>query len=137
MKDRRHVQWSEIVGSPPERIREAFGRGNEIVYVIDDGHQHVMVGHEVGNVSDGSRYVLVGRTSKSVLEALRSGQLEPSRGFEEAHEVVLCGVDIDETDKASDIFVVKLYGSDSAVPAEYLPGHPLIAFPRPLPITNL
>ncbi len=136
MKDRRHVQWSEIVGFPPERVREAFGEGDDAVYVIEDGHNHVMVGRYVGVVLDGSQYALVGRAPKSVLEGLRSAELQAVHAFDEAHQVTLCGVDIDEGDKASDIFVVQFYDTASAVPQDYLPGRPLIEFTSPLPLAD-
>jgi hypothetical protein len=136
MKDRRHVQWSEIVGFPPRRLREAIGGGEETVYVIDDGHHHVMVGRQVGEVSGGSKYGLVGRASKGVFEALRSGQLRPRDAFSDSEEVALCGVDIDVNDKASDVFVVEFYGAATSVPADYLPGHHFIEFHEPLPIEN-
>ena len=137
MKDRRHVQWSEIVGFPPKRIRDAFGSGDDAVYLIDDGHHHVMVGRNVGTVRDGSQYALVGRTPISVYETLRAGQLPPSAAFDEAKDVALCGVDVDENDKASDIFVVESYGEVSAVPFDYLPGRPSVDFPEPLPISDI
>jgi hypothetical protein len=137
MKDRRHVQWSEIVGFPPERIREAIGRGDATLYVIDDGHHHVMIGREVGEVSGGSKYGLVGRAPKGVFDALRSDQLPARNAFDEAEEVALCGVDIDADEKASDVFVVKSYGGVSSVPSEYLPGHHFIELKDPLPIENL
>jgi hypothetical protein len=136
MKDRRHVQWSEIVGFPPKRIREAFGDGDGTVYVIDDGHHHVMVGRTVGTVRDGCKYALVGRTPLSVYETLRAGQLQPSASFDEARDVALCGVDVDENDKASDIFVVESYGAVGAVPSDYLPGRPCVDFPEPLTISG-
>jgi hypothetical protein len=136
MKDRRHVQWSEIVGFPPERIRQAIGQGHETVYVIDDGHHHVMVGREVGEVRGGSRYGLVGRAPKGVFDSLRSGQLPPRNAFDESEELALCGVDIDVNDKASDVFVVTSYGDASSVPSDYLPGHHFIEFGGPLPIEN-
>ncbi len=136
MKDRRHVQWSEIVGFPPKRIREAFGDGDDTVYVIDDGHHHIMVGRKVGTVRDGCQYALVGRPPLSVYEALRAGQIQASASFDEATDVALCGVDVDENDKASDIFVVESYGAVGAVPSDYLPGRPLVDFPAPLTISG-
>jgi hypothetical protein len=136
MKDRRHVQWSDIVGFPPKRIREAFGTGDETVYVIDDGHHHVMVGRKVGTVRDGCQYALVGRTPISVYEALRDGQVRPFAVFDEARDVALCGVDVDENDRASDIFVVESYGEISAVPSQYLPGQPAVVLSQPLPISD-
>ena len=135
MKDRRHVQWSEIVGFPPKRIREAFGHGDETVYLIDDGHHHVIVGRKVGTVRDGCQYALVGRTPLSVYEDLRGGRLQPSTSFDEARDVALCGVDVDESDKASDTFVVASYAAVGAVPSDYLPGRPLVELLEPLPIS--
>lgn len=137
MKDRRHVQWSEIVGFPPKRIRDAFGNGDDTVYLMDDGHHHVVVGRKVGTVRDGCQYALVGRAPITVYETVQAGQLRPSATFDEATDVALCGVDVDENDKASDIFVVQSYGEVSAVPSDYLPGRPSIDFPQPLPISDL
>ncbi len=136
MKDRRHVQWSEIVGFPPKRIRDVFGNGDDTVYLIDDGHHHVIVGRKVGTVRDGCQYGLVGRAPISVYEGLRAGQLRASAAFDEARDMALCGVDVDENDKASDIFVVRAYGEVSAVPSDYLPGRPAVDFPEALPISD-
>jgi hypothetical protein len=134
MKDRRHVQWSEMVGFAPERIRDAFGQGDSAVYVIEDGHHHVMLGRQVGTVVDGSQYVLVGRAGAALHEELFAHRLEASSAFDKAEQLTLCGVDIDERDKASDIFVVEVYRDLSAVPDEYLPGHSPIQFSEPLPL---
>jgi hypothetical protein len=136
MKDRRHVQWSEIVGLAPKRIRMAFGSGNAAVYVIEDGHHHVMVGRQAGTVADGCDYVLVGRAPLSVYEELEKGRIQSLTAFNEADQITLCGVDIDERDKASDIFAVEFYGAVSAVPEQYLPGHPPVEFATPLPISD-
>jgi len=135
MKARRHIQWSSFVGDPPERIREAFGEGNDTVYVIEDGHHHIMVGRPVGLVSDGCQYALVGRAPKSVCEGLRSGQIPSTAVFDHAEQIILCGTDVDERDKASDIFNVELYGHVSNVPVDYLPGRPPVGFSEALPIT--
>jgi hypothetical protein len=137
MKDRRHVQWSDLVGFPPKRIREAFAVGDDAVYAIDDGHHHVIVGRAVGTVLDGCHYALVGRAPLSMYEGFRDGQLSPAAAFNDAEDVVLCGIDIDEQDKASDIFVVDFYGAGSTVPPAYLPGRPAIEFAEPLPISEL
>ena len=137
IKDRRHVQWSEIVGLPPKRIRDAFGDGDDTVYLIDDGHHHVMVGRKVGTVRDGCQYALVGRAPISTYETLQAGRLLPVAAFDEAKDVALCGVDVDENDKASDIFVVESYGEASAVPSDYLPGRPPVILPEPLPIAEV
>jgi hypothetical protein len=137
MKDRRHVQWSDLVGFPPQRIREAFAVGDDAVYVIEDGHHHVIVGRAVGTVLDGCHYALVGRVPLSTYEGLRDGQLSAAAAFKDAENVVLCGIDIDEGDKASDIFVVDYYGDGSAVPAAYLPGRPALQLAEPLPIAEL
>jgi hypothetical protein len=137
MKDRRHVQWSDLVGFPPTRIREAFAVGDDAVYVIEDGHHHVIVGRAVGTVLDGCHYALVGRAPVSLYEGFRDGQAAPAAAFNDAEDVALCGIDIDERDKASDIFVVEFYGAGSAVPAAYLPGRPAIELAEPLPIAEL
>jgi hypothetical protein len=137
MKDRRHVQWSDLVGFPPKRIREAFAVGDDVVYVIEDGHHHVIVGRAVGTVLDGCHYALVGRAPLSVYEGFRGGRLSPTAAFNDAEDVALCGIDIDEQDKASDMFVVDFYGDGSAVPSAYLPGRPAVEFAEPLPISEL
>lgn len=137
MKDRRHVQWSDLVGFPPTRIREACAVGDDAVYVIEDGHHHVIVGRVVGTVADGCHYALVGRIPLSTYEGFRNGQASPASAFNEAEDVALCGIDIDQQDKASDIFVVDFYGAGSAVPAAYLPGRPAIKFDEALPIAEL
>jgi hypothetical protein len=137
MKDRRHVQWADLVGFPPTRIREAFPVGDDAVYVIEDGHHHVILGRAVGTVLDGCHYALVGRAPLSLYEGFRDGTVSPAAAFNEAEDVALCGIDIDEANKASDLFVVDFYGHGSAVPAAYLPGRPAIKLTEPLPIADL
>ena len=137
MKDRRHVQWADLVGFPPTRIREALPVGDDAVYAIEDGHHHVIVGRVVGTVLDGCHYALVGRIPLSTYEGIRDGKVSPAAAFKDAEDVALCGIDIDQQDKASDIFVVDFYGHGSAVPAAYLPGRPAIEFAEALPIAEL
>ncbi|HXW33647.1 MAG TPA: hypothetical protein VEJ87_03645 [Acidimicrobiales bacterium] len=137
MKERRHVQWSKLAGAPPARIREAFGDGDLRVYLIEDGHHHVIVGRKVGETGDGCQYALVGRAPKSLDDALREGQLSTGSAFEGAEELTLYGIDVDEQDKASDLFVVERFGKPAEIPRDYLPGQPILTFQEPLPVAGL
>jgi hypothetical protein len=136
MKDRRHIQWHLLpAGERHPPIRDAIGDGDETVYIIDDGHHHVMVGRRVGGVEGECEYCLVGRQPIALYESLQAGRTAPSRAFEGAAELTLCGVAREEGVLSSNVFDVTRYSDAGAVPADFLPGAPYRHFTSALEIT--
>jgi len=136
MKMRRHVQWHLLPAHERhDRIRDAVGTGDDTVYVIDDGRHHVMFGRRVGAVPGEVEYALVGRAGHDRYDALVAGSLAPRRAFDDATNLVLCGVAAEEDIVASNLFEVANYGSAADIPAEYLPGAPYIEFADDLDAT--
>jgi hypothetical protein len=132
MKARRHGQFHLFHHGDDERIREAVGQGNDTVYAIDDGRDHVMLGRRVGVSPSGCQYGLVGRVAIGDFDALCQGELDARGAFDQAGELALCGVvQVDEV-LTGEIFEVAVYGGSDEVPAEYLPGGAFIEFPDDL-----
>ena len=123
MKRRRHIQWHLLPAHERhERIRDVVGTGDDTVYVIDDGRHHVMLGRRVGAARAECEYCLVGRVEHGVYEELRQGRTSATKAFAAAHELVLCGVAVEEDIRSSNIFDVARYERFDQVPAEYAPG---------------
>jgi hypothetical protein len=134
MKDRRHIQWHLLPhGERHDRIREVIGSDDSIVYVIDDGRHHAMVGRVIGASPSGVRYCLVGRVSRESLAALQ-GASGTTDAFGSAAELVLCGVVEEEDVASSNVFDVDRYESADEIPADYLPGMPFHHFSTDLEI---
>ena len=90
MKDRRHVQWHLLPSHERhERIRTSLGAGDELIYVIDDGRSHVMLGRVVATSPSGCAYSLIGRISKENYEQLEQNRAAPSDSFHSATEIVV------------------------------------------------
>jgi len=130
LKLHRHAQ---II--PHAHIREAFGTGDSAVYVIDDGHSHAALGRAVGVSPDGAEYVLAGRISLGDYERLREGRTNPVDAFNDAKELTLYGVDVEEGTLSSNLFEVSYYDSAADVPKEYLPPSKYRHFKEDLEIT--
>ena len=136
MKERRHIQWHLLPShNRHERIRDVVGTGDEAIYVIDDGGQHVMLGRRVGAVHGECEYCLLGRVGLEVYEELRQGQVQPASAFEDADELVLCGVAVEQDIRSSNIFDVEHYQDIVDVPPQYLPGAPFLNLDEDLDIT--
>ena len=134
MKNRRHGQWHLFHHGHPDRLRVAEGQGADVVYVMDDGRDHVMFGRRVGSSPSGCQYCLVGRAPRDVFEALHAHQLSPQDAFGQAHELALCGVvDVGEV-RTGETFDVASYEAAADIPREYLPGSEPIAFPSDIDI---
>jgi hypothetical protein len=133
MKDRRHEQWTHLVGHP-HRIRAALGTGDATVYAIDDGRHHCMIGRRVGATADGAVYSLVGRVTKDTYDALSSGRIDARQAFLDAADVTLLGTV--EAPGVSNIFDVDFYSTAEEIPAEYLPPAPFIEFTEDLSTTD-
>ncbi|MHB8220859.1 MAG: hypothetical protein ACYDHU_11165 [Acidimicrobiales bacterium] len=136
MKDRRHIQWHLIPSHERhQRIRDSIGSGDEVVYVIDDGGNHVMLGRRIGAVGGECEYCLVGRVPVDRYEALRSGTVTPIQAFEGAADITVCGVAQEEGILSSNVFDVARYRDESDVPARFRPGAPYLDFESALEIT--
>jgi len=136
MKDRRHVQWHLLPSHERhERIRTSLGAGDDVVYVIDDGRSHVMLGRVVGTSPSGCAYSLIGRITKESYEQLQQSKAAPRNAFSTATEVVLCGVVSEEGTLSSNVFDVARYDSFADVPAEFRPGAPVMQLTEDLDIT--
>jgi hypothetical protein len=136
MKDRRHVQWHLLPSHERhERIRTSLGSGDELVYVIDDGRSHVMLGRVVGTSPSGCAYGLIGRLSYEDYERLQRHEAPLSKAFDSATEIALCGVVSEQGTLSSNVFDVARYDSGADVPAAYRPGGPVQQLTEDLEIT--
>ncbi len=123
MKQRRHIQWHLLPSHDRhERVRDVVGFGDDTVYVIDDGRHHVMLGRRVGAARAECEYCLIGRAEYGVYDELRQGRISAADAFSAAHELVLCGVAVEEDIRSSNIFDVERYESIDQVPADYRAG---------------
>jgi len=136
MKDRRHIQWHLLPSHERhQRIRDSIGSGDEVVYAIDDGAHHVMLGRRIGAVDGECEYCLVGRVTIDRYELLRSGTVAPRQAFEGASDIAVCGVAEQEGVLSSNVFDVARYRDEDEVPAEYLPGARFLNLESVLEIT--
>jgi hypothetical protein len=136
MKDRRHTHWHLLPSHERhDRLRQRVGEGDETVYAIDDGRHHVTLGRRVGVSPDSCEYCLVGRVELGHYEELLTGVVAVATAFDEADELVLCGVVAEDEVLAANVFDVDRYDDVSQVPRDYLPGSPYITFPEDLEIT--
>jgi hypothetical protein len=136
MKDRRHVQWHLLPARERhERVRDCVGLGDDAIYVIDDGRDHVMLGRRVGAHVGECEYCLIGRAPRQRYEDLRRHATRPSDAFSDAGEITLCGVAVAETALSSNVFDVMRFRNPMDIPVQYLPGAPFIAFDEDLEIT--
>jgi hypothetical protein len=130
MKDRRHYSGPRA-HVEDLRVRSQLGVGDEILYFIDDGRDHVMVGRRVGQNPDQCVYCLVGRLKLEEYQDLENGTRRLAEAFADAHDISLMGVYEDEN-LSSEVFVVQHYRHARDVPSEYLPPSPFIEFDEDL-----
>ena len=136
MKERRHIQWHLLPShNRHARIRDVVGSGDEAVYVIDDGGRHVMLGRRVGAVRGECEYCLLGRVALEVYEDLRQGRLPLTNAFDDADELVLCGIAVEEDVRSSNIFDVARYQGINDVPSQYRAGAAFLNLDEDLDIT--
>jgi len=131
MKVCRHFQWSHLLphAERHERVRTVIGTGADAVAVIDDGHQHRIIGRHVGQTADGCSYSLVARITTDECQRLASGSLRPVDAFLHGANRALYAVV--EDGPASNVFLVGTFGAGD-VPSEYLPGNEPITFAEAL-----
>jgi hypothetical protein len=136
MKERRHIQWHLLPAHERhERIRECLDADDYTLYCIDDGGHHAMVGRRVGISPSGCEYVLIGRISRKRYEELRDELVLLVNCFDTATEIRLCGIDVEEGIRSSNVFDVADYDSIDDVPGEYRPGSLFHHFSGDLEIT--
>lgn len=135
MKDRRHIQWHLLPRHEQhEQLRVTLGHGDETVFAIDDGAHHATIARLVGSAPGNVEYVLVGRIARKGLENLQASS-SAKHAFDEASELGLAGVSVDESIESSNIFDVARYGSSVEIPGTYLPGNKVHRFSEDLEIT--
>jgi hypothetical protein len=136
LKDRRHVQWHLLSSSERhERLRISIGEGDDLLYAIDDGRHHAMIGRRVGTSPSGVEYCLIGRVTTDDLNTLTNHDAALVDAFGMAHELMLCGVDQEDTIESSNVFDVARYESVEEIPTDYLPGASFHSFGGDLEIT--
>ncbi len=129
MKMRRHIQWHLLPSHERhERLRAVTGAGDDVVYVIDDGAHHVMLGRRVGRTDDGCEYCIVARAPRKRYDELARGGGPPPQAFEGAAEIRLVGLAQEEDIISSNIFDVTHYDSAADIPDEYRPGQSYLLF---------
>ncbi|MGH9096393.1 MAG: hypothetical protein ACRDWB_03135, partial [Acidimicrobiales bacterium] len=127
MKYLRHGQHGPLTGhDAPEELRLAVNRGDETIYVIDDGSSHCMVARRVGSAPDGCLYCLVARVKIDDVQDVRDGWASLSGLFSLGRELTLCGV---VEGSVSNVVRVASYRKYRDVPDEFLPPSPFIEFP--------
>jgi hypothetical protein len=136
MKETRHIQWHLLPAHERhDRIRESIGSGDDTIYAIDDGRNHVVVARRVGAVEGECEYCLLGRVPLATFEDLKQNKISPVKAFEAAKEITLCGVAVEEDVRSSNIFDVARYPSIDEVPSEYRPGAAYLNLSEDLEIT--
>lgn len=132
MKVHRHFQWSHLLPhhEQHERVRLTVGSGKNVVYLMDDGHHHRIMGRHVGTAPDGARYSLVVRVTTAVANALVSGEVTPRNAILQGKGLALYGVV--EDGPASNVFIITTYAAPDDVPQEYLPPNPPLRFAEDL-----
>jgi hypothetical protein len=134
MKDHRRGQW-HLLGGRPEPVREAVGSGDGVLYVIDDGHHHAVLGRPVGASPSGCQYALVARVDRERATELIEGRAQPSEALDGAQDLTLCGIAAVADVLSANVFDVARYEDATEVPPPYRPGSPFVAFDDDLEIT--
>jgi hypothetical protein len=123
----KYLRHGRFWGGAEATIRERYGSGDGTVYVLDDGRKHCVIAREVGSSPDGCAYFLVGRISIASYEDLVDDEALADDVFTDAREICLCVV-YEAVDAVSNVAVVESFDTVDAVPVDYLPPSPTIAF---------
>jgi hypothetical protein len=126
MRNRMHSNHRMAPGEDGY-IGDTLGGGDDAIEVIDDGPDHCMIGHAVGQAPDGCVYALVARVSLDQYGDVVAGDLDPTELFSDARAIALCGV-VEEDHEVTNVFLVQHYRRARDVPADYLPGSPFLEF---------
>ena len=111
-----------------DRIRECLDADDYTLYCIDDGRHHAMIARRVGESPSGCEYSLLGRIARRRYEELRDEVVLLINCFDTATEIRLCGVDVEEATRSSNVFDVAPYDGIDDVPENYRPGSPFHHF---------
>jgi hypothetical protein len=124
MKYRRHQRLHR---DEPDSSRGQLGTGDEVVYTLTDGDDHLMVCRRVGVDPRGAEYYLVGRMEVGDHLCYTAGERPLVGCFADTRELALCSVFAD-LGGVSNAAVVENYRKVKEVPAEYLPPSPFLEF---------
>jgi hypothetical protein len=91
--------------------------------------------HSQERRASGCEYALIGRISRKRYEELRDELVLLVNCFDTATEIRLCGIDVEEGLRSSNVFDVADYDSIDDVPGEYRPGSLFQHFSGDLEIT--
>jgi hypothetical protein len=124
MKYRRHRTFRR---RDDDELRVQLGEGDDAVYVISDGDDHVMACRAVGVDPQGVDYFLVGRLNEDDYHDYVNGFRAVTDLFGDAKDLALCSV-YAALEAVSNVTLVDRYKRVDEVPAEYLPSSPFIEF---------
>jgi hypothetical protein len=123
----KYLQHGHLFSKAESALRESYGDGDHVVYVMDDGRKHCLISRLVGTSPDGCVYPLVGRITIESYERLVDDHTLTDRIFEEAEDLCLCAV-FEAREAVSNVSVVRTFASVDEVPLEYLPPGPALQF---------
>jgi hypothetical protein len=123
----KYLQHGHLFSKAESVIRESYGDGDHVVYVMDDGRKHCLVSRLVGTSSEGCVYPLVGRITIESYERLVDDHTLTDGIFEEAEDLCLCAV-FEAREAVSNVSVVRSFASVDEVPPEYLRPGPALKF---------
>jgi len=123
----KFLQRGHLFRKAESEIRESYGSGDHVVYVMDDGRKHFLMSRLVGTSSDGCAYPIVGQITVEAYERLVDDHTLTDRIFGEAEHLCLCAV-FEAREAVSNVSVVRRFANIDEVPTEYLPPHPALKF---------
>ena len=123
----KYLQHGHLFRKAESVIRESYGDGDHVVYVMEDGRKHCLISRLVGTSSEGCVYPLVGRITTEAYERLVDDHTLTDRIFEEADSLCLCAV-FEAREAVSNVSVVRSFAGIDEVPPEYLPPGPALKF---------
>ena len=123
----KYLQHGHLFSKAESTLRESYGDGDHVVYVMDDGRKHCLISRLVGTSREGCVYPLVGRITIESYERLVDDHTLTDRIFKEAESLCLCAV-FEAREAVSNVSVVRSFASVDEVPAEYLPPRPALQF---------
>ncbi len=115
-------RWGAPLRAPGPDPRPCGLGGDAVVYAIDDGAHHAMIGRRVGATADGCTYSLVARVDRATWEALEAGRIDGRQAFLTSADAGLSGTV--DGDGLANVFDVDWYDSPADIPEEYLPPSP-------------
>jgi hypothetical protein len=122
-----YLQHGHLFSRAESVIRESYGDGDHVVYVMDDGRKHCLISRLVGSSPEGCVYPLVGQITIEAYERLVDDPTLTDSIFEEAQRLCLCAV-FEAREAVSNVSVVRSFASVDEVPSEYLPPSPVLKF---------